>query len=342
LLTDSSSGGGLTARAGGDLIVPNGKTINAAGLLRLIADNQNATPPAIGSGGITVGSGAKLSGAGAIQLYGAHRSDNSIAANATFNGATFTPGDLFAPSDRERWGVYAPGGTATTPFTFFYKDTDSVEPTITLLAPLDGATYTVGDAVPANYSCADDVHVASCSGTVPSGSAIDTSSVGSQTFTVEAVDNAGNKASKTVTYVVNATADVTPPPVVDPPVTTPPPAPPHAQVSGKKTAKLRRAKHKLVTGLFVTCPKGLPRRCGGSGKVTANVPRNVAARVVTIGKVGFAVKPGRSKRVVIELTPRGPRILARVKTVKITLRVTTRGLDGRRVVTNRTFTLRVG
>jgi hypothetical protein len=340
-LADSTSGGALTARAADDLTVDPAQTIAATGALRLVADNQSPAAPGIGTGGLTIGAGSALTGAGAIQLYGAHRADNTVNPSATFNGATFTPGTLFAPSATERWGVYAPGGTATAPFTFFYKDNDTVNPTVALRAPADGAAFTVGDVVAADYSCADDAAVASCAGTVANGAPIDTSSAGTKSFTVEATDAAGNKATTTVSYVVNAAPAVIPP-VVTPPVVTRPKASLHAVVSGTRTAKLRRGhKPRLVTSLIVSCPAGLPRSCGGSGQVTANVPKQLAARTVVIGKLGFAVPPGKSRRVVINLTPRGRRIIEQVKRVRITLRVTTRGLDGKRVVTARTLTLKL-
>ena len=44
--------------------------------------------------------------------------------------------------------------------------------------------------------------MATCTGNVPSGSNIDTSTVGSKTFTVTATDSAGSETTKTVTYNV--------------------------------------------------------------------------------------------------------------------------------------------
>jgi hypothetical protein len=41
-----------------------------------------------------------------------------------------------------------------------------------------------------------------CTGTVPSGALIDTSTMGAKTFTVTATDTAGNTNAKTVTYYV--------------------------------------------------------------------------------------------------------------------------------------------
>src|SRR4029453_14202533 len=111
----------------------------------------------------------------------ARRADNAIDASATFNGATFTPGTLFVPTNRERWGIYASGGTATAPFTFFYKDNDTTLPTVTLRSPTAGSQDTVGDVWSADYECADNASVVSCSGPVADGAPIDTSSPGSKT-----------------------------------------------------------------------------------------------------------------------------------------------------------------
>ena len=82
---------------------------------------------------------------------------------------------------------------------------DTTNPTITLDSPTNGATYTQGQNVTANYSCSDDTSSGSdlsCSGTVPSGSLVDTSSAGSKTFSVSATDKAGNTETKTVSYNV--------------------------------------------------------------------------------------------------------------------------------------------
>ena len=82
---------------------------------------------------------------------------------------------------------------------------DTTKPTITLTTPADGATYSFNQAVNASYSCQDEAGgsgLKSCQGTVANGSAIDTASAGSKTFTVTATDNAGNQDSVTQTYSV--------------------------------------------------------------------------------------------------------------------------------------------
>ena len=82
-------------------------------------------------------------------------------------------------------------------------DIDQAAPVVTITTPPAGATYTVGQAIIAAYSCSDPLSgIDTCSGTVPSGSAIDTGSAGSKSFTVVATDVAGNVTTRTVTYSV--------------------------------------------------------------------------------------------------------------------------------------------
>jgi hypothetical protein len=82
---------------------------------------------------------------------------------------------------------------------------DSTKPTITITSPTN-TTYTQGAAVAADYSCADNVAVASCTGTVADGANIDTATLGPKTFTVNASDTAApaNAESVSVTYTVVA------------------------------------------------------------------------------------------------------------------------------------------
>ena len=79
---------------------------------------------------------------------------------------------------------------------------DTTTPMITITTPAH-TVYAIGQVVNASYSCSDTGSgVASCIGTVASGSPIDTSSAGTKSFTVTAVDNVGNTSHQTVTYDV--------------------------------------------------------------------------------------------------------------------------------------------
>ena len=86
-----------------------------------------------------------------------------------------------------------------------YTVIDVTDPTITVTTPAAGAVYALGQSVKADYGCGDEPGgsgVATCTGTVAAGAPLDTSSAGEKTFTVEATDNAGNTASKSVGYSV--------------------------------------------------------------------------------------------------------------------------------------------
>ena len=88
-------------------------------------------------------------------------------------------------------------------------------PIVTIASPVNGATYTRGQVVAASYSCGapSGAMVTACAGPVASGAAIETSTLGAHTFTVNATDSDGVGASQSVGYTV-----VAPPPT---PVVTP-------------------------------------------------------------------------------------------------------------------------
>lgn len=81
---------------------------------------------------------------------------------------------------------------------------DSTPPTVTITTPAAGTEYTLGSTVFADYACDDTggSGLVSCSGSVPDGAAIDTGSIGSKSFTVNAADGAGNTRSVTYNYKV--------------------------------------------------------------------------------------------------------------------------------------------
>jgi hypothetical protein len=80
-------------------------------------------------------------------------------------------------------------------------------PVITIAKPVNRDTYYQYQTVfKADYSCRDlsGAGMASCAGDANLGNPIDTSTPGAHTFTVNAKDNAGNEATKTVNYNVIA------------------------------------------------------------------------------------------------------------------------------------------
>ncbi len=80
---------------------------------------------------------------------------------------------------------------------------DTTPPTVTLTTPAEGATYTVGQAVFAAFNCGDSGSgVAHCNGTMRIREAVSTAAAGSFSFTVTAVDYAGNTTSVVNSYTV--------------------------------------------------------------------------------------------------------------------------------------------
>ncbi len=94
------------------------------------------------------------------------------------------------------------GNTDGTPATFLWT-IDATPPSIVIASPAQAASFILGSAQSASYTCSDSGSgIDTCTGTLPDGSTIGTSTVGSYSFTVEATDLAGNHASATHDYTV--------------------------------------------------------------------------------------------------------------------------------------------
>jgi subtilase family serine protease len=84
-------------------------------------------------------------------------------------------------------------------------DAFTYAPTETISSPALGATYTQGQPLTAAYSCAASTSGApSCSGPVPTGGTVDTSSIGPHQFSVTATDANEFATTTTATYTVVA------------------------------------------------------------------------------------------------------------------------------------------
>ena len=80
-------------------------------------------------------------------------------------------------------------------------------PSVRISSPASGARYSHGQVVRAGYACQDGAGgpgIASCTGPVPSGRPIDTTTVGRHTFTVTATSKDGQTATSSITYTVQA------------------------------------------------------------------------------------------------------------------------------------------
>jgi hypothetical protein len=89
-------------------------------------------------------------------------------------------------------------------WTSTYSVVDRYGPTITISTPVDGAAYTLGSNVLADYACFDRPPGALvfCSGDVAVGSPLDTTTLGPRTFRVAALDTGRNVARASSTYTV--------------------------------------------------------------------------------------------------------------------------------------------
>jgi hypothetical protein len=80
---------------------------------------------------------------------------------------------------------------------------DRLAPSIAITAP--AGTYTFGQVVTAAYTCTDGGSgVATCVGTQPSGSLLNTRVTGNYTFVVDATDAVGNHSQLSTSYTVAA------------------------------------------------------------------------------------------------------------------------------------------
>jgi WD40-like Beta Propeller Repeat len=149
---------------------------------------------------------------GATYELGAYVTVDFSCSDPKGTGVLYCAGDLpvGAPLDTRQPGTYTFQVVAfdnshnLSQVKVTYTVVDSRPPTIQIASPGNGAAYTLGDTVPSAYSCAASAgaHIVTCAGPVASGSALDTSTVGAKTFTVNASDDRGKSASLTQAYTV--------------------------------------------------------------------------------------------------------------------------------------------
>lgn len=164
-------------------------------------------------------------------------------------------------------------------------------PSIEIVSPVNGASYTQGQAVTAIYSCAanEGAGLVSCAGPVANGAAVDTAGLGPHTFTVNAEDTKGGKSAKSVSYTVVAPSPSTTPTVTTTtaPTTTPKAAEPPNTILGAhppKNVKTDKAKVKVKFGFSSTV--------AGS---TFQCKLDKAAFAPCASPKSYKVKPGRHK-----------------------------------------------
>jgi hypothetical protein len=146
---------------------------------------------------------------------------------------------------------------------------DPAGPQIELVSPADGDTFYQGQAVQAAWGCSPGTlgwPIVSCDGDVPLGGLLDTSIVGTHSFSVHAVDYAGAETSVTHTYtvidVIPPTTTIAAPAAIDYPV--------GAQVQASYSCD-DGVGGSGVVGCIGTYPNGYPLPTGRPGTFTFTV-----------------------------------------------------------------------
>lgn len=95
------------------------------------------------------------------------------------------------------------GNIATAALTV---NIDMIAPTANITSPLNGSVLPYGATATMQFTCSDTLSgIASCTGSQANGSTLNTTTFGTQTVSVVAVDKAGNSKTTTSSYSVNYT-----------------------------------------------------------------------------------------------------------------------------------------
>jgi alpha-tubulin suppressor-like RCC1 family protein len=222
------------------------------------------------------------------------------------------------------------GATCTLPMSEAHSvsATFARAPLASIAAPAEGGTYTVGEAAPTSFSCAEGSSgpgLSSCndsSGASTAGGgagALDTSTAGAHTYTVTAISKDGAKSSASIGYTVKAAPGIptptTPPPAAPGP-SAPTPRPPVPVLKISLEGLLGPVVHGH-TGVELRCSGGLVGACRGTLVLTAR--RRLAKRVhgrrrpayetIVLARADYDVHSAHRERVVLWLTNPGLRLL---------------------------------
>lgn len=129
-------------------------------------------------------------------------------------GTSATSGILHGTLDTSTTGPHtytvtatsSDGQTATESISY----TVAGAPLASTSSPAAGSVYTLGQRVAASYSCQDGASgpgIASCTGTIPDGQPIDTTTAGRHSFTVTAISIDGQSSANTISYTVKKRSD---------------------------------------------------------------------------------------------------------------------------------------
>ena len=183
--TVANNGGTLNGAPG----APSGATATLSGATALVGFTPGSANCFPVSYDVTESDGAQSATSGTSTAF----SNLPIASPQTFTVTATNPVGTSAASASSN-AVTVPG-PATVPGP----------PTASISSPINGATYTEGEAVPFTYSCTDGTGgpgISSCKGNDPSGTALNTDETGTFTLTVYSTSQDGQAGYATATYTV--------------------------------------------------------------------------------------------------------------------------------------------
>jgi hypothetical protein len=207
----SPSGGGGVNGSGGGAYVESSSTADNMKLQNTIVAGNTDTNCAGSSGTAISDGGHNLSSD--VTCPATVRNDPQLTSLGDYGGLTATlalqptspainqvpAGGAGCPATDQR-GVHRPQGSACDIGAFEFA-----VPKISISVPKNGTHYKKGSHVRASYRCTEGgvlSPIATCTGTVANGHRIDTSSLGTKSFTVTATDKQGNTTTKTVHYKI--------------------------------------------------------------------------------------------------------------------------------------------
>ncbi|MGD0289798.1 MAG: SBBP repeat-containing protein [Candidatus Binataceae bacterium] len=150
---------------------------------------------------------SKLNSGGSALTYSTYLGGSTAGENSGEGIAVDSSGNAYVTGGAQSSDFPTTAGAFQTTFggdgdAFVTKiATDNTPPVISITSPTP-TTYTLNQVVAASYSCTDSAGdpVTVCAGPVANGANINTASIGSKTFTVNATDSHNNSASQSVNY----------------------------------------------------------------------------------------------------------------------------------------------
>lgn len=137
--------GTLSAIANKNITINAGTRITnlGSGTLTLVVDNQAPAFPSVGDGSFTLAIGGSVGriGGGLLRIFTAIRSQNSVEGTFNLNATTYVPGAFDVDTATEIWNTYFPSALGGAPFTIFYKEPFTVDPSTIAAPALPAASF---------------------------------------------------------------------------------------------------------------------------------------------------------------------------------------------------------